>query len=1385
MTKKATVKKQCSTKIRHEPFACPNERATLMTALQKHVQRNKGTQSAKAVALGITQPRLNDLLKNRIDKFSLDALVSIAIKAGLRVDINLQPVRISPTPEQQRPLPALGHPRPPFMPLPSQLGELDSQAGHSVFHSLLRCEAIANGLDPKDIVLSSNINAADGGIDAKVEHSPASGSLLAKGSTYFQIKTGTSFKPWQPSALKKELFGGSNASPSKISLGDEIKTCLDRDGTYVLVTFGHDLTPKAHTEAFGQLVGLFEACGYESPKVRVYGQGQLVGELEKYPSIYLDLTGFADDGLQSVKAWQNNTQMRVTFEFGSEQENFIREIRTSLQGKTFQHIRIIGEPGIGKTRLALEAVSVDEIAPSIIYVPTGEDFQRSKLFKELLKPDRHYSVTLVVDDCDNRDMASIWSALKGRAGIKLITIDHGPEETHDSAMKIFHCPQLPDEQIKNILLGYLRQKADLDNWAKWCSGSPRIAHAVGENLKSNPGDLLKSPADVPIWDRFITGHKEMGSQEAEQHRTVLRHIALFHRFGFESPVHGEARFISGLVKEVDPAITWGRFQAIVQHYRGKRILQGRHTLFIAPKLLHVYLWAQFWHNHGHGFQFQAFLEQVPDSMKRWFMQLFIYAGEASEAQCVVKDILSPAGPFSDQGFLKSEAGSRFLNYLSEADPAATLALLERTIKTWSREELYAWDAGRQDIVWALEKIAVWDELFVRTTTVLIPMALAENADEDRAGEFPTDDGALIPKALAENTDNSNNAKGLLLSLFSVGLGWAPTQANPSKRFPILKELVMSDDVSRRDLGLEMCERWLKTHGGFREIGAEYQGLKPTIEFWRPRTYGEVFGYWRPALQFLRAETKGFNTVDRNRVADILVIVAQGFMGIDALADEVLDILFELTEDKEINRQSLTRFVVRQLHKNKDTLDKKILARIRQLDQVLTGASLWERTNRYVLHTSWEEDGAFHGEEYRKSKLPGKRVRDLAREYMRDIAVFSEYAPKLVREAGHRLLELGNECGKLAEIKFDDVLMSHIETGNIAINDFFGGYFAGLRARDAGRWENLLHRLLHSETTRRIAVDCIQYSGFTESLMRDMLVLFKDGRLESRAFALVFRLNKVDLSDNLFQRVIAALLHNADDASISICIQLVHDYYFDEGPTGDFPEDLVFKALTTFPLTDNNDTMHGFYWDMMAKGFLKKHPHRSVDLFNEIMRGNRRSSHYDNTEYIANVADDIVKNHPHETWKIVSDLLVSESGYHYELEDWLGNCELVGATKRSAISYMPAGDIIHWIKEDIKNRQGLIRNVLPKTLDMDAGGRLTRLFIEEFCDDASVGDSLCWHFFTGGWNGPESDYLSGKRDAARQWMPEISSTKIQTWLGKYLEYLDDRIETAKIREEREF
>lgn len=60
-------------------------RSQLMRQIDEYYRESGMTQAAAAKALGLTQPRLNALLKGRLSQFSLDALVNIASKAGMNV----------------------------------------------------------------------------------------------------------------------------------------------------------------------------------------------------------------------------------------------------------------------------------------------------------------------------------------------------------------------------------------------------------------------------------------------------------------------------------------------------------------------------------------------------------------------------------------------------------------------------------------------------------------------------------------------------------------------------------------------------------------------------------------------------------------------------------------------------------------------------------------------------------------------------------------------------------------------------------------------------------------------------------------------------------------------------------------------------------------------------------------------------------------------------------------------------------------------------------------------------------------------------------------------------------------------------------------------------
>lgn len=64
-------------------------RSALMLKIGAWVKAHDWTQAVAAKKLGINQPRLNDLLKGKISKFSLDALVNIAAAAGLHVQVEI------------------------------------------------------------------------------------------------------------------------------------------------------------------------------------------------------------------------------------------------------------------------------------------------------------------------------------------------------------------------------------------------------------------------------------------------------------------------------------------------------------------------------------------------------------------------------------------------------------------------------------------------------------------------------------------------------------------------------------------------------------------------------------------------------------------------------------------------------------------------------------------------------------------------------------------------------------------------------------------------------------------------------------------------------------------------------------------------------------------------------------------------------------------------------------------------------------------------------------------------------------------------------------------------------------------------------------------------
>ncbi|MFO1125896.1 MAG: helix-turn-helix domain-containing protein [Methylocystis sp.] len=65
-------------------------RSTLMLALKDHISRTGLSQSQAAKLFGVTQPRISDLMRGKVNLFGLDALVNMAAAAGLHVELHVR-----------------------------------------------------------------------------------------------------------------------------------------------------------------------------------------------------------------------------------------------------------------------------------------------------------------------------------------------------------------------------------------------------------------------------------------------------------------------------------------------------------------------------------------------------------------------------------------------------------------------------------------------------------------------------------------------------------------------------------------------------------------------------------------------------------------------------------------------------------------------------------------------------------------------------------------------------------------------------------------------------------------------------------------------------------------------------------------------------------------------------------------------------------------------------------------------------------------------------------------------------------------------------------------------------------------------------------------------
>jgi predicted XRE-type DNA-binding protein len=65
-------------------------KSRMMMEIGQHLKEHKLTQTQAAKMMHVTQPRISDLINGKIDKFTIDMLITMLARLGLHVEVTLK-----------------------------------------------------------------------------------------------------------------------------------------------------------------------------------------------------------------------------------------------------------------------------------------------------------------------------------------------------------------------------------------------------------------------------------------------------------------------------------------------------------------------------------------------------------------------------------------------------------------------------------------------------------------------------------------------------------------------------------------------------------------------------------------------------------------------------------------------------------------------------------------------------------------------------------------------------------------------------------------------------------------------------------------------------------------------------------------------------------------------------------------------------------------------------------------------------------------------------------------------------------------------------------------------------------------------------------------------
>lgn len=712
----------------------------------------------------------------------------------------------------------------------AQIANLNDTDLRTLVARLAIAELRGQGCPSSSVTAGGNQDAADGGLDVRVECPAAltAPDFVPRPLTGFQVK-----KPDMPaSAIRDEMRPNGVLRPVIAELAAAA-------GAYIIVSAQGSVADKplsGRRDAIRtQLDGLADA---DELRTDFYDRERLATWVNQYPGIAAWARirlGLAMSGWSSIGEWCGvgvseatpylfNDKACLTDERTSDREQLtigqgIALLRQALS-RPRQCIRLIGLSGLGKTRLVQalfeDGVGEAPLDPGLaVYTdyseetdPTARDMARQLVIMR-------QRAILIVDNCNpatHSELARICS--EGSSQVSLITVEYDVRDDEPERTEVFRLQSASSEMVELWLEKTFPDVTQVDRRtiSEFSDGNFRVARALAETLAK--GETLGKLKSRDLFERIFQQRNEPDQDllAAAEDLSLLYSID-----GEDTSETGELARVAAL-----SGVPITTFYAALRTLRRRGIAQmrGRWRALLPHAIANPL--ATFALERIPPSNFDRFCASLTPRMQKSLSRRLGYLHDSAEAQAAVERWLRTDGPLGNLAAM-GEDGLQIIANIAPVAPDAVLAKIERDINGPGGAAMLDPQSGGRWQWIRLTKLLAYDPpMFDRAATLLARFLAAEQPGH-----------------------NNNSASGMFAELFHLHL--SGTKAPPEQRRGLVRNLAQSGDPALVRCAGVALNALLETHHFSSSSDFDF-GARSRDFGWHPPTYGDIWAWYNGAVE---------------------------------------------------------------------------------------------------------------------------------------------------------------------------------------------------------------------------------------------------------------------------------------------------------------------------------------------------------------------------------------------------------------------------------------------------------------------------------------------------------------------------------------------------------